>query len=71
MDAPFESARSTTAYRLLDDRGTSAATDIKVFAYEGAVMQTVFDAAAACQRGARPLGRRGEPPPAEGRDRAP
>ncbi len=38
MDAPFESARSTTAYRLLAiaaERGI----DIKVFAYEGAVLQ--------------------------------
>lgn len=37
MDAPLESARSTTAFRLLDIAARRGC-DIKVFAYEGAVM---------------------------------
>lgn len=37
MDAPFESARSTTALRLLA-LAAQRGIDIKVFAYEGAVM---------------------------------
>lgn len=37
MDAPFESARTTTALRLLDIAARRGC-DIKVFAYEGAVM---------------------------------
>ncbi len=37
MDAPLESARSTTAFRLLDIAARRG-LDIKVFAYEGAVM---------------------------------
>ena len=37
MDAPFESARTTTAFRLLDI-AAKRGCDIKVFAYEGAVM---------------------------------
>jgi tRNA 2-thiouridine synthesizing protein D len=36
MDPPFESARSTTAFRLLD-AAARRAYDINVFAYEGAV----------------------------------
>jgi tRNA 2-thiouridine synthesizing protein D len=39
MDAPFESARSTTALRLLEIAARRG-FDIRVFAYEGAVMQT-------------------------------
>jgi tRNA 2-thiouridine synthesizing protein D len=39
MDAPFESARSTTALRLLSIAARRG-FDIHVFAYEGAVMQT-------------------------------
>jgi tRNA 2-thiouridine synthesizing protein D len=39
MDAPFESARSTTALRLLQIAARRG-FDIRVFAYEGAVMQT-------------------------------
>jgi len=39
MDAPFESARSTTALRLLQIAARRG-LDIHVFAYEGAVMQT-------------------------------
>ncbi len=39
MDAPFESARSTTALRLLEIAARRG-YDIRVFAYEGAVMQT-------------------------------
>jgi len=39
MDAPFESARSTTALRLLDV-AAARGFHIGVFAYEGAVMQT-------------------------------
>ena len=39
MDAPFESARSTTALRLLDI-AAARGFHIGVFAYEGAVMQT-------------------------------
>lgn len=38
MDAPFESARSTTALRLLAI-AAKRGIHIKVFAYEGAVMQ--------------------------------
>ena len=38
MDAPFESARSTTAFRLLAI-AAQRGCNIKVFAYEGAVMQ--------------------------------
>ena len=38
MDAPFESARSTTALRLLEIAARRG-YDIRVFAYEGAVMQ--------------------------------
>jgi tRNA 2-thiouridine synthesizing protein D len=38
MDAPFESARSTTAFRLLAIAARRGC-HIKVFAYEGAVMQ--------------------------------
>jgi tRNA 2-thiouridine synthesizing protein D len=38
MDPPFESARSTTALRLLDI-AAARGFDINVFAYEGAVMQ--------------------------------
>ena len=38
MDAPVESARSTTAYRLLAI-AAQRGCDIRVFAYEGAVMQ--------------------------------
>lgn len=38
MDAPFESARSTTALRLLAI-AAARGYDINVFAYEGAVMQ--------------------------------
>jgi tRNA 2-thiouridine synthesizing protein D len=37
MDAPFESARTTTALRLLDIAARRGC-DVKVFAYEGAVM---------------------------------
>jgi tRNA 2-thiouridine synthesizing protein D len=37
MDAPFESARTTTAFRLLDIAARRG-FDIRVFAYEGAVM---------------------------------
>jgi tRNA 2-thiouridine synthesizing protein D len=37
MDAPFESARTTTAFRLLDIAARRG-LDVKVFAYEGAVM---------------------------------
>lgn len=37
MDAPFESARTTTAFRLLD-AAARRGCDIKVFAYEGAVL---------------------------------
>ena len=37
MDAPFESARTTTALRLLDI-AAKRGCDINVFAYEGAVM---------------------------------
>lgn len=36
MDAPFESARSTTAFRLMDIAARRG-YDINVFAYEGAV----------------------------------
>ena len=36
MDAPFESARTTTALRLLD--AARRGCDLKVFAYEGAVL---------------------------------
>ncbi len=39
MDAPFESARSTTALRLLAIAAQRGCR-IRVFAYEGAVMQT-------------------------------
>src|SRR2546423_9996679 len=39
MDAPFESARSTTAVRLLAIAARRG-HDIQIFAYEGAVMQT-------------------------------
>jgi tRNA 2-thiouridine synthesizing protein D len=39
MDAPFESARSTTALRLLAIAARRGCR-IRVFAYEGAVMQT-------------------------------
>ena len=38
MDAPYESARSTTAYRLIDIAARRGHT-IKVFAYEGAAAQ--------------------------------
>ena len=38
MDAPFESARSTTAYRLLAI-AAQRGCHLKVFAYEGAVLQ--------------------------------
>ena len=38
MDAPFESARSTTALRLID-LAARRGYDINVFAYEGAVLQ--------------------------------
>jgi tRNA 2-thiouridine synthesizing protein D len=38
MDAPFESARSSTAFRLLAI-AAKRGCDIKVFAFEGAVMQ--------------------------------
>jgi tRNA 2-thiouridine synthesizing protein D len=37
MDPPFESARTTTAFRLLD-AAARRGCDIKVFGYEGAVM---------------------------------
>lgn len=37
MDPPFESARTTTAFRLLDIAARRGCT-IKVFAYEGAVL---------------------------------
>jgi tRNA 2-thiouridine synthesizing protein D len=37
MDAPLESARTTTAFRLLDIAARRG-FDLKVFAYEGAVM---------------------------------
>lgn len=37
MDAPFESARTTTAFRLLEIAARRG-LDIRVFAYEGAVM---------------------------------
>jgi tRNA 2-thiouridine synthesizing protein D len=37
MDAPFESARTTTAFRLLD-AAARRGCDLKVFAYEGAVL---------------------------------
>ena len=37
MDAPFESARTTTALRLLD-AAARRGCDLKVFAYEGAVL---------------------------------
>src|SRR4029450_5812111 len=37
MDAPFESARSSTAFRLLAIAARRG-LDIRVFAYEGAVM---------------------------------
>ncbi len=37
MDAPFESARTTTAMRLLDI-ATRRGYEVNVFAYEGAVM---------------------------------
>jgi tRNA 2-thiouridine synthesizing protein D len=37
MDAPLESARTTTAFRLLDI-AVRRGHDVKVFAYEGAVM---------------------------------
>ena len=36
MDPPFESARSTTAFRLID-RALARGHDVNVFAYEGAV----------------------------------
>jgi tRNA 2-thiouridine synthesizing protein D len=36
MDAPYESARSTTALRLID-RALRRGCDVNVFAYEGAV----------------------------------
>ena len=36
MDAPYEDARSTTAFRLID-AALRAGHDVKVFAYEGAV----------------------------------
>ena len=36
MDPPFESARSTTAFRLID-RALRRGHDVNVFAYEGAV----------------------------------
>ena len=36
MDAPFESARTTTAFRLLN-AALSRGCDVNVFAYEGAV----------------------------------
>jgi tRNA 2-thiouridine synthesizing protein D len=36
MDAPYESARSTTAFRLLD-AAIRRGHDVRVFAYEGAV----------------------------------
>ena len=68
MDAPFESARSTTALRLLAIAARRGCR-IRVFAYEGAVMQT-SRRSSPCQRGARPLGRGREPLPAEGGDRA-
>ena len=37
MDPPFESARTTTAFRLLD-AAARRGCDLKVFAYEGAVL---------------------------------
>ncbi|MDD9939688.1 MAG: DsrE family protein [Myxococcales bacterium] len=45
MDAPFESARSTTAFRLMD-AALRRGHDVRVFAYEGAVALT-FDKQAA------------------------
>jgi tRNA 2-thiouridine synthesizing protein D len=39
MDAPYESARSASAFRLLSIAARRGC-DIRVFAYEGAVMQT-------------------------------
>src|SRR5438034_9350838 len=36
MDAPYENARSTTAFRLID-AALRRGHDVKVFAYEGAV----------------------------------
>src|SRR5947209_2495592 len=36
MDAPYENARSTTAFRLID-AAIRRGHDVKVFAYEGAV----------------------------------
>ena len=38
MDAPFESARSTTALRIID-AAVRKGHDVRVFAYEGAVYQ--------------------------------
>ena len=42
MDAPFESARSTTALRLIDIAARRG-YDINVFAYEGASREVVMD----------------------------
>ena len=39
MDAPFESDRTTTAFRLLD-AALEQGHDVNVFAYEGAVCLT-------------------------------
>jgi tRNA 2-thiouridine synthesizing protein D len=39
MDAPYESSRTTTAFRLIDI-ATKRGHDVKVFAYEGAVALT-------------------------------
>ena len=41
MDAPYESARSTTALRLID-LAAKRGYDINVFAYEGAVLQAAM-----------------------------
>lgn len=44
MDAPYESERSTTAFRIVDAALRKGAT-VRVFAYEGAVNLTMADQA--------------------------
>ena len=57
MDAPFRSARSTTALRLID-AATRRGYAVNVFAYEGAVLLPLRPAGKARQCRARPRRRR-------------
>ncbi len=50
MDGPYESARSTTVFRLIDI-AAARGYDINVFAYEGAVGITLRPAESPSQRG--------------------